>query len=155
MKKFVALRKMVHIIMAVLTFFLIKEIYVHPVLEASLFMAWGTYWVIDLSKVLFNDTDYEMLGGFLTFWLGSILLILFSVWLGNIVLKIFNLGFYALGLDFSIGNLYKGIFQYVFSFPSLICGAILLYFGFSWDKYMRYRILRFVFTQAIILNAKE
>jgi hypothetical protein len=73
---------------------------------------------------------------------------MFLIWLGNTILKLLNPVFLALNWDFQIGNLFSGIFQYIFSIPSLICGVVLLFFAFIWDRDVQYRLWEIIIKYA-------
>ena len=124
--------------MVILTFILVNEISSDPILRATLFMFWGTYWLIDLLKVLFADSKYVNLGSIVMFWVGSILCCLSILWLANTALKTLNPLFLAINWEYQIGNIFNGIHQYIFSIPSFISGLVLLFVALIWDKDVQY-----------------
>jgi hypothetical protein len=132
--------KWAHIIVALISFFFVWKYFApYPIWQATLYMAFGTFWLVDLLKVLFSN-NYSMLGVYVTLFVGSILCFMFFIWGGNTLLKAFNYLFLAFNWEFRIGNLFSGIYQYIFSIPSLICGVILLSISIIWDNNVQYRL---------------
>ena len=132
--------KWLHLVVALLSFYLISELLAsYPTWQVTAYMAFGTFWLVDLLWIFFKDT-YCYLGLYIVIFVGSTLCLLFMAWLGNTVLKMLNPLFVELNWDFRIGNLYNGIYQYVFSIPSLIAGVFLIFVSMVWDNNVHYRI---------------
>lgn len=118
----------------------------NPWLKAAVFMLYGTFVLIDFTKLLFmNRHGVAMAGAYLLFYVGCLLIFMFLLWFANTVAKfILNdltvyFGIHSLGL----GNIFSGIYRFLFSAPSLICGLILVLAGIIWDsREKRYRPFR-------------
>jgi len=132
--------KWLHLLGALMSFFLIGEIFAsHPIWQVTLYMAFSTFWIIDLLWIFFKDT-YTNLGLYVVLMIGSSLCLLFVFWFGNTLLKTLNPLFSELNWDFRIGNLFPGVYQYVFSLPGLISGLFLVFAATVWDNNVHYRI---------------
>ena len=107
----------------------------HPWVKVTLFLIWGTYFFIDFLKLMLIGTRYSLAGAYVLFYLGCLWLALFVVWLGNFLVKTAaNYLSDLLAWQLEIGNLFAGIYQYVFSVPGLIIGAVLIITGALWEN---------------------
>ncbi len=125
-----------NIIAALILFFLINQFFnENPKVEATLFMAWGTLFLIVFLKLLTKRVEKAgMFGAYASFYAGVILEFVFLVWVVNNLLKLLNLVFIALNWEFKIGNLFPDTYNFLASLPSLICGLILILVGLNWGK---------------------
>lgn len=114
----------------------------HSAWRAIMLLIWGS---ISLSKISFSIRGQALclLLSYLNFYLGSILLTLFSLWLVNLILKALNPLFFLLDWSFRIGNLFNDPHQYLFSLPALICGSLLVAAAFLSQSDAKYHILRY------------
>jgi flagellar biosynthesis protein FlhB len=141
MKRNRILWKWLHVFMALFTLYLIYKFCApYPIMQATLYLALGTFWLVDLLYVLFYRSEYPMLGMYVALIAGFTLCFLFFLWLGNTILKGLNFVFNTFNLDFHIGNLFSGIYQYIFSIPSLISGVALIIVALIWDNNVHYRL---------------
>jgi len=145
MQRIIIFKKLAHIVLAIFSFALVYLIQGLPRLQATLFLVLGTFWLVDLLKILFIDSEYVNFGMFATLFVGSVLCLLFIIWLVNTVIKIFNPLFDILNWNFNIGNLFSDLYQYLFSIPALICGIVLIAFSINWDNYGVYRVYKFFY----------
>jgi len=103
---------------------------------------WGA---ISLSQMAFliRQGPFSVLLSWFNLYLGSLLLMLFSIWSANLILKVFNPLFSLLDWSFRIGNLFNGDYHYLFSLPALICGVLLVVSAFLSQPDGKYYIMRF------------
>ena len=111
----------------------------HSWIKVTLFLAWGTFFLIDFLRLLLIGTRYSISGAYILFYLGILILAVSVTWLGNIFLKvILNPLFSSLAWEFQIGNLFSGLWQYVWSIPALLIGAALIISGALWENSAQY-----------------
>ena len=92
-------------------------------LQAFLYLVLGTYFLIIFSRLFFMHRSYSMNGAYLLLYSGCLLALLFVVWSVN----------WLLTVSFNVGQLFPGIYNFVFSLPALICGLILIAAGILWE----------------------
>ncbi len=146
-----ALKRLIHLLIAIFSLLLIWQIddASQPWLKAGLLMAWLTFFLIDLSRVFFLGTNISITGAYLLFYVGALLGCLFLVWTGNMVLKSANFIFIFLDWEFRIGNLFNGLWHYLFSWPGLIAGIILVVSALLWENDLQYRAWHMAFTRSL------
>ena len=136
----------IQFIFATLIIFFIRQIPdSHIWIRAGLTMLWGTVFLIELFKIISERTEYSFLGIYVVFYVGAVLCFLFIVWLLNVALMAFNPILLDLNLNFQIGKLFHGIHSYIFSFPALACGAILIIRALSWAERPHYLFWKYFF----------
>jgi hypothetical protein len=92
-------------------------------LQAFLYLTCGTYFLIVFARLFFLHRKFSMNGGYLLFYSGGLLVVLFIIWLGN----------WLLTVSFKVGHLFPEIYDFIFSLPGLICGLILIAAGILWE----------------------
>ncbi len=129
-----------HLFMASVIFLLIYLLSGgHPWIKATLFMVWGVYFFIDFLKLVLIGTKHSLSGAYILFYTGCLFEVLFLIWLGNLVIKeMLNPLFNLAAWEFQIGSLFTGIYQYVFSVPSLLAGVVLIISGALWENNAQY-----------------
>ncbi|HZJ40971.1 MAG TPA: hypothetical protein VFD16_01770 [Candidatus Saccharimonadales bacterium] len=121
------------LLFAGLIFWVIKILPEGKQFQSFLYLVSGTYFLIIFTKLFFRYREYAKAGAYLLFYVGVVLAFLFVLWLGNMALTALNPLFSALGIDFKIGHLFPGVYNFIFSLPGLICGAILIVAGALWE----------------------
>lgn len=146
-----------HLFMALVIFFIISLLPIEQLwLKVTLYIVGGTYFYIDFLKLMLVGTRYSVRGAYIVFFTGCISLSVSVVWLANLIFKvIFNPLFNLLNWEFRIGNMLEGIYQYIFSVPALIVGAILIITGILWEnnaQYLKWKESLFPGTQKRIFR---
>jgi hypothetical protein len=103
-------------------------------LQAFLYLIVGTYFLILFSQLFFKYRKNSMTGAYVLLTAGGIFMLLFVIRLFNLLLILLNPLILSFGPDFQFGHLFPGIYDFVFSFPSFICGLILLVTGYFWEN---------------------
>jgi hypothetical protein len=135
-KKASSLAIILHLLTAFISFFVINQATNHHLwVKASLFMAWGTFFLVDFVQLLTKGKPgVAMLGAYILFFVGSSLCLVFVVWVINTLLTAANPLFNSLNWNFQIGSLFSGLLNIAASVPSLICGLILAFIALNWGS---------------------
>ncbi len=130
-----------HLFLAAVIYLAISLIPVaHSWIKATLFLVWGIYVFIDVLKLILFGTRRSLSGAYILFYVGCLVLAISFLWLGNLALKtVLNPFFAFLDWEFRMGNLFSGIYQYVFSVPGIIAGIALIIAGLLWENEAQYR----------------
>lgn len=97
----------------------------HSIARATLLLIW-TSLVLTEGAILWRKKPYSPIITLLSFYAGSILLLLFFIWIFNGLLRLFNFLFSTLNWEFTIGTIFGQLSNFIFSWPALICGIILM-----------------------------
>ena len=112
-------------------------------LESCLLMFWATLFVLIFVRTLLFSGDALAAASLLMFFVGCFLMAAFFIWLGNSVLKVVvNSVAVLMDSQFKLGNLFPGAWNYVLSFPALICGLVLVDIGILWNCDIKYHLLK-------------
>lgn len=143
MRKVLSIRgKFLHLLVAIVTFLLILFYVDGSTTQATLFLFWGTFVLIDQMWILYCEKDIYV--EFIIFTIASYLLVMFLIWLGNTILKSFNGMFYLFEWEFRIGNLFPDPYHFLFSIPGLLCALILATVGYKWEGFGHYKLFKFL-----------
>lgn len=129
-----------HLFLALVSFFLISLISGnYSWIKVMLFLAWGTFFLIDFLRLILIGTRYSIAGAYMLFYAGALIIAVSIIWLGNLLLKvILNPLFSSLSWEFQIGSLFSGPWQYILSVPALLIGVALIISGALWENDAQY-----------------
>ncbi len=108
-------------------------------IKGTLYAFWATYALIGFLKIIFYGTKYSVSGAYLLFYLGCLMIAMFIVWLGNAFLLGVNLLLEIFELQFKFGLLFKDVYHYIFSLPSLISGLVMMLVSVLWENDAQYK----------------